>query len=415
MVRILDTTLREGEQNPGVYFDTHVKVAIVDLLDKLGVDYIEAGHPAVTDEIEQVMRQLSHKHLNVTIAAHSRSLKEDVDRAIDCGVGFLGIFYCVSNDRLDGVFKRSLDSAIEQIVEVIEYAKAQDPDLIIRYTPEDTVRSNFDNVIRASTAAAHAGADIISIADTTGYMIPGTDRSMYDYVKALKYELNERGLNPLIAIHCHNDRGLALANALDGYRAGADIIDASVLGLGERAGIVDLGQLLVSLSVDFHEDSDRWNLRLLPDLYKLVSKFSGTPIPTNFPISGQNAFTHCAGMHTHAVAKDPLHYHSLDPLIVGRSTEISLDHMAGATSIKYAMSRMGIEHDDALIANVTRHVKAVGRKGRTVDQEELKFIAEMYREWKVSDNSRPTLAKVSPNIDERQKSHKYFENCSLQS
>jgi len=380
------------------------------MLDKLGVDFIEAGHPAVTDEIEEVVKQLSHKRLNVTIAAHSRSLRADVDRAIDCGVGFLGIFYCVGNHRLEGVLKRSLDSAIEQIVDVIEYAKAQDPDLIIRYTPEDTVRSNFENVVRASTAAVHAGADIISIADTTGYMIPGTERSMYDYVRKLRQELNSRGLEPLIAVHCHNDRGLALANALDGYRAGADIIDASVLGLGERAGIVDLGQLLVSLSVDFHESSGRWDLQLLPELYDLVSRYSDTPIPTNFPITGQNAFTHCAGMHTHAVAKDPLHYHSLEPLIVGRETEICLDHMAGAASIKYAMERVGIEHDDALIGKVTAHVKAVGRKGRTVDEEELKFIAEMYLERKELKNNSNRVREGTGNAD-RQAFPKDFQGC----
>lgn len=414
MVQILDTTLREGEQTPGVYFDTHVKIAIANLLDRLGVDYIEAGHPAVTDEIEQVVRQLSNQGMNVTIGAHSRSLRGDVDRAIECGVGFLGIFYCVSNDRLEGVFKRTLDSAVDQITDVIGYAKDQDPDLMIRYTPEDTVRSNFDNVVTASAAAVRAGADIISIADTTGYMIPGTDRSMYDYVRKLRQEMDLHGLNPMIAVHCHNDRGLALANALDGYRAGADIIDASVLGLGERAGIVDIAQLLVSLSVDFHEETDRWNLELLPELYRLVSRFSGIPIPSTFPITGLNAFRHCAGMHTHAVVKDPLHYHSLDPSIVGRSTEICLDHMAGTTSIEYAMRRMGFEPDNELVAKVTGHVKAVGRKGRTVDEEELKIITEMYRERTVKDDDTPAQVRGRKAIVGRQVFQKGNQGCFLQ-
>ncbi len=109
------------------------------------------------------------------IGAHSRSIKSDVDLALECGVDFLGIFYCVSDERLDTVFKKELDDAIEQITSVISFAKSQNPDLIIRYTPEDTVRSQFSNVIAASVAAVKAGADIISVADTTGYMVPGTD------------------------------------------------------------------------------------------------------------------------------------------------------------------------------------------------------------------------------------------------
>jgi len=124
----------------------------------------------------------------------------------------------------------------------IDYAKQINPDLVVRYTPEDTVRSKFKNVIDASVAAIQAGADIISVADTTGFMVPGSEHNMYDYIKNLKESFDQKNLSPKIAVHCHNDRGLALANALDGIRAGAEIIDVSVLGLGERAGIVDMAQ-----------------------------------------------------------------------------------------------------------------------------------------------------------------------------
>lgn len=174
-----------------------------------------------------------------------------------------------------------MDAAIQQITDVIKYAKSVKPDLLIRYTPEDTVRSQFENVIKVAVAAVKAGADIISIADTTGYMIPGSDHNMYDYVRKLKNGLTNENLDPMIAVHCHNDRGLALANAMDGIRGGANIVDASVLGLGERAGIVDLAQLLTLLAADFK--IDKWNLKLLPELYDLVSKHANLPIPLNFP------------------------------------------------------------------------------------------------------------------------------------
>lgn len=375
MVWVLDSTLREGEQTPGVYFDKHIKLAIANMLDEVGVDIIEAGHPMVTPEIHAAVKSIAQKDYKAIVGAHSRSLKADVDLALECGVNFIGIFYCVSDERLNTVFKKDLNTAINQITDVIKYAKSQKPDLLVRYTPEDTVRSQFENVVTAAVAAVEAGADIISVADTTGYMVPGTKRSMYDYISRLKDEFAKRNLNPKVAVHCHNDRGLALANSLDAYRAGADIIDAATLGLGERAGITDLAQLLVVLTVDFGEN--RWNLKKLPELYDLVSKHSGVPIPHNFPMTGKNAFTHCAGVHTHAASINPMHYESLTPELLGRQREFALDHMSGIASLRYALGLIGEnEIDEEMQNDILKEVKAVGQRGRTVDLSELKHIVD---------------------------------------
>lgn len=373
-MRILDSTLREGEQTPGVYFDPHIKLAIAQLLDEVGVDIIEAGHPQVGPEIRSVVETVAGAGLRARVAAHARSLREDVDMALDCGIGMLGIFYCVSDRRLTGVFRTRLEDAVEQIADVIAYAKRQQPSLLVRYTPEDTVRSEFDNVVAATVAAVTAGADIISIADTTGLMVPGTENNLHDYVVRLKAELERRNLSPMIAVHCHNDRGLALANALDAVRAGADIVDVSVLGLGERAGIVDMAQLMAVLDQDFHVDND-WKLNKLPDLYALVSQFSGIPIPANWPIVGANAFTHCAGVHTQAATQNPLHYRSLDPSRFGRAEEVSLDHMSGGASIDYGLRQLGIDDVDAETRRrLVAEVKSIGQKGRTVSLQELAHL-----------------------------------------
>lgn len=381
MIWVLDSTLREGEQTPGVYFDKHIKLAIASLLDEIGVNIIEAGHPMVTPEIHAAVKSIAQKGFKSIVGAHSRSLKNDVDLALECGVGFIGIFYCVSDERLANVFKKDLDDAIKQITDVIKYAKNIKPDLLIRYTPEDTVRSQFENVVKAAAAAVEAGADIISVADTTGYMVPGTDRSMYDYISKLKDELAQRNLFPKIAVHCHNDRGFALANALDAYRAGVDVIDAAALGLGERAGIVDLAQLLVTLTVDYNEN--RWNLKKITELYDLVSKHSGIPIPANYPITGKNAFTHCAGVHTHAASINPMHYESLHPDILGRARSFALDHMSGIASLRYALNLIDeISLDDDHQQSVLAEVKSVGQRGRTVDLEELKHIVDAVKHHK---------------------------------
>ena len=373
LLQILDTTLREGEQTPGVYFDRHIKLAIARMLNDIGIDIIETGHPAVTSEIYDSVRTIAHSGFTSTIGAHSRSIKSDVELALECGVDFLGIFYCVSDERLDTVFKKELDDAIEQISSVISFAKEQNPNLIIRYTPEDTVRSQFSNVIAASVAAVKAGADIISVADTTGYMVPGTERSMFDYIAKLKSELAVNNCYPKIAVHCHNDRGFALANALDAFRAGAEIIDASVLGLGERAGIVDLAQLLVVLTSDYN--MSRWKLEKLDELYQFVSKNSGVPIPVNYPIMGRNAFTHCAGVHTHAASVNPTHYESLSPELLGKERHFSLDHMSGIASIKYALQLLNISDlSSELQLSVLNEVKSLGQKGKVVELYELPDI-----------------------------------------
>jgi 2-isopropylmalate synthase len=375
LVWVLDSTLREGEQTPGVYFDNHIKLAIANLLEDIGVDIIEAGHPMVTQEIHASVKSIAQKGFKAIVGAHSRSIQSDIDLALECGVGFIGIFYCVSDERLSTVFKKDLDTAIKLITDIIKYAKSQNPKLLIRYTPEDTVRSQFENVVKASCAAIEAGADIISVADTTGYMVPGTKRSMYDYISRLIEELDGRNLHPKIAVHCHNDRGLALANALDAYRAGANIIDATTLSLGERAGIVDLAELLTVLKLDY--GVDKWNLSKIVELYDLVSKHSHIPIPANYPITGKNAFTHCAGVHTHAAAINPMHYESLNPELFGRERNFSLDHMSGIASLRYALKMIAEDGiDDAHQQDVLKEVKSVGQRGRTVDLAELKHIVD---------------------------------------
>ncbi len=377
MITVLDSTLREGEQTPGVAFDLHIKLAIADLLDEIGVDVIEAGHPVVSDEIRAAVDALARRGLRATVAAHARSLDRDVELALECGVGFLGIFYCVSDDRL-GDHGRTLRSAVDQIASVIRRARAARPDLLIRYTPEDAVRSPFENVVSAASAAVEAGANIISIADTTGTTIPGTPRSLYGFVSRLRDRLVAQGLTPRFAVHCHNDRGLALANALDGIRAGASIVDASVLGLGERAGIVDLAALLAVLAIDMGED--RFNLARLPELYALVSRYAGMPVPANLPVCGANAFTHCAGVHTQAAIRNPLHYQSLPPEPFGRRSQIALDHMSGMATLRYCLERIGEADLTPDLADlVLAKVKEIGARGRSIDDAELTYIVRYLR------------------------------------
>ncbi|MEG4811567.1 2-isopropylmalate synthase [Microcoleus sp. F8-D3] len=343
MIKILDSTLREGEQTPGVYFAPETKLKIAEFLDRIGVDIIEAGNPAVDSEIALAVTRIANAGLKVKIGAHSLCRIEDVKKALDCNVSFLGVFFSVSSQRLQCDYNICLDAALDKIVEVITYAREQNDSLLIRYTPEDTVRSPMKNVIEAASAAVQAGANIISIADTTGYTTPFQQkRSIYYFIKILKEELAKRELYPQIEVHCNNDRGLALANALDAYRAGTDIIDVSVMGLGERAGIVDLAELLINLS-DIIEDKNFCKLGYLKDLYNLVSEYSHVPISPHHPVVGKNAFTHYAGVHVTATAKDERLYQSLNPEILGIKSSIALGIQSGLTAVELAFKQMGRE------------------------------------------------------------------------
>ena len=154
-----------------------------------------------------------------------------------------------------------------------------------------------------------------------------------------------------------------------------EIIDASVLGLGERAGIVDLAQLIIAL-LSMNENLPHLNPKKLTELYELVSKYAGVAIPVHFPVMGRNAFTHCAGVHTHAAVKDPTHYQSLDPSILNRQMEVSLDHMSGISSVQWALEKLNIELDNEMIIQILNQIKAIGQKGRIVDLNELKHIVD---------------------------------------
>ena len=380
MLQILDSTLREGEQSPGVYFSPSIKLAIAQLLDQIGVDIIEVGNPAVDPEIALAVTNIAKAGLKSKIGAHSLCRLKDVDKALDCGIDFLGIFYSVSQKRLQQDYDISLGTAIDRIVQVIAYAHSQQPDLIIRYTPEDTVRSPIENVIAAASAAVQAGASIISIADTTGYAKPfHPQRRISHYVTTIKEALAERHLYPKIEVHCHNDRGLALANGLDAYYAGADIIDVSVMGIGERAGIIDIGTILANLT-EINPEQNHWRLEYLKDLYSLVSHYSHIPIPPHHPLVGKNAFTHYAGVHVSAIAKDESLYQSIDPKNLGFKSDIALGMQSGISAVLLALKQINREElidDHDLVSKILKEIKEISKRGTPINIErELPSIVE---------------------------------------
>jgi 2-isopropylmalate synthase len=364
MVEILDTTLREGEQAPGVTFSIEEKLSIANLIDDFGVDIIEAGHPVVSEDVFRSVKEISNQGYNADILAHCRARKEDIDFAISCDVDCVGIFYCVSEKRLEQYFKTDLEKAIDQISSTISYAK--DHGLKVRYTPEDSTRTEYENLIKVSKEAINAGADRISIADTVGAMTP---INMYNLIKKIKEDLNVK-----INVHCHNDLGLATANALAAYEAGATLIDVTVNGIGERVGITSLSEICLALNC-VYKIKNNWKLENLSQISQLVSDYSGVNIPPNMPIVGGNAFLHKAGLHVSAVVNNPSHYELFPADLIGRKRDFILDKMSGVQTVRKKLKEMNLSTDKVDVEKILNYAK-LKSKGKVTDSEILNFLAE---------------------------------------
>ena len=362
--QLLDSTLREGEQTPGVRYRLEDKVAIARELDAFGVDYLEVGHPAVSEDVFRASKAVANAGLATQTLAHARGIREDIDRARQCDVEWVGIFYSVRNEALEQRFRRDLDQVIATVQDVVQYAK--DHGLKVRYTPEDTVRSSWTNVRRVAQAAVAAGADRISIADTTGCMTPSRMAGFVERLSAV--------VDVPLHVHCHNDLGLAVANSMAAFDAGAAVADVTVNGIGERCGITDLASLATALRVAEGVEAP-WDLTRLPVLAEMVEQASGLPVAWQAPVVGRYAFRHNAGLHVAAVFHDPGHYESIPAHLVGRSRSITVGRFAGLVTLQYKCRELGVAADDATLGRVLRRIKEM-EVGDLPDAELLGLLRE---------------------------------------
>jgi len=365
MIEILDTTLREGEQTPYVNFTVDEKIEIAKMLDRVGVDMIEAGDPSVSPNVAKAIECIASLDLQAEIVAHSIASHPSIDRAKACGADRVAIFYATSKIHLDAKLHKTQEQAMDIIREHVCYAKGLG--LKVRYTPEDATRTDFEFLVQVCNAAIEAGADRISFADTLGIMQP---HIMFERVQALR----ERLLPCKIDLHCHDDYGLALANAMAGIRAGANCIHTTVNGLGERTGIPDLAETAVS----FHnlEGVEKYNILPLMELSSYLEKISGFFLAPNKPITGQNAFSHKSGVHTNGILKDPRTYEPFDPAILGRERKIVIDKYTGKSAVASRLDEYGIEVSAAELEVIVSRIKDIGDQHKQLFDADILEIAE---------------------------------------
>ena len=365
MLEILDTTLREGEQTPFVNFTVDEKVEIARMLDSVGVDMIEAGDPSVSPNVAKAIKCIASLGLRAEVVAHSVASRLGIDKAKACGANRVAIFYATSKIHLDSKLHKTQEQAIAIIQEHVAYARGLG--MKVRYTPEDATRTDFEFLVQVCNAAIEAGADRISFADTLGIMQP---HLMYEKVRALR----ERLLPCKIDLHCHNDYGLALANAMAGIRAGADCIHTTVNGLGERTGIPDLAETVVSFRN--LEGNEKYNIQPLMDVSGYLEKVSGFFLAPNKPITGLNAFSHKSGVHTNGILKDPRTYEPFDPSILGRERKIIIDKYTGKSAVASRLEEYGIEVSAAELEVIVTRIKNIGDERKQLFDADILDIAE---------------------------------------
>ncbi len=364
-VRIFDTTLRDGEQTPGVSLTVDEKIRIATALDELGVDTIEAGFPATSEGELEAFREISSLGLKSEVCALARSSTKDIDLGLDAGVDCIHSFIATSDIHLKHKLKMTREEALEKAGNGIAYAK--DHGVTVEFSAEDATRTGIEFLIRVFKTAEESGADRINVPDTVGVMIP---RSMGSLVESLNHEISIP-----ISVHCHNDFGLAVANTVVSIENGGQQAHVTVNGLGERAGNASLEEVVMSLHSFYGITTGVVTERICPTS-QLVSRLTGVPVQPNKAIVGENAFAHESGIHVHGILGSASTYEALTPETVGSKRRIVLGKHTGVHAISAKLRELGIYGDEKQISEISRRVKKIGDMGKKITEADLMAIAE---------------------------------------
>ena len=378
-IRIFDTTLRDGEQTPGVSLTAEDKMEIARQLSLLGVDTIEAGFPMSSEGEKKVVKEIAKAGMETEICALARANRSDIDAAIECDVDAIHVFIPTSPVQMKYAVNLTPEQVLSASVDSIEYVKKHG--LICEFSPMDATRSELPFLKRVCQAAEKAGMDRLNVPDTVGIMIPRTTSKLIEDLKT--------AVNVPISIHCHDDFGMAVANSLAAVEAGATQVHVAVNGLGERAGNASLEEVVMALHM-IYKFKTGVNTRLIYSTSRMVATLTGIFVQANKAIVGENAFAHESGIHTRGVTVKPLTFEPIKPELVGRTRKLVAGKLAGTRGIKAELEEVGIHPTEEQLKEIVQRVKDLGDKGKMVTDADLlaltsAVIGEIVGEEKIVD------------------------------
>jgi len=363
-IYIFDTTLRDGEQTPGVALTVDEKIQIAQKLNNLGVDKIEVGFPASSKGEIESARKIKQMELDSTLVGLARSVTHDIDAVVDSDLEYIHTFIGTSPLHRDYKLKMSKDEIISKAVESVEYAR--DHGLTIEFSAEDATRTERDFLFEVFEEVVSAGADFLDVPDTVGILTPVVTHELITDIKS--------NFSTPVSVHFHNDFGLATANTLTAIECGANQAHVTVNGLGERTGNCSLEELVMTLKSAYGIDLGLDTTRLY-SLSTLVGRLTGVKMPVNKPIVGANAFAHESGIHVHGILNNSSTYEPMSPEMVGHSRRIVLGKHTGANALKSKLKEYHIDLNHDQFCKVFDEIKSLGDSGKCVTDDDLIAIA----------------------------------------
>lgn len=347
-IKVFDTTLRDGEQVPGAKLGTEEKLIIARQLVKLGADVIEAGFPASSPGDSVSVKEIAKKIRGPVITGLARAVKKDIDDLWE-SVKYaerprIHIVLGSSDIHVHNKFNTDRESVLEMAVDAVRHAAGLCPD--IEYSPEDASRSDVDYLCRVIRSVIEAGATVINIADTVGWAVPEEFGSLIRTIRTKVPEIE--GIT--LSVHCHNDCGLATSNTLAAVKNGADQIEVTVNGIGERAGNAALEESVMMLAIrpDYYNVQTSINTQEIIPTSMLVQELMGMPVQANKAVVGKNAFRHSSGIHQDGILKSRNNYEIISPEMVGAGQhDMVLTARSGRHAVRHVLREAGVSIPDA--------------------------------------------------------------------
>lgn len=372
-IYIFDTTLRDGEQTPGVSLNVEEKLEIARQLAKLNVDIIEAGFPISSQGEFQAVKTIAENIKGPIIAALARAIPQDIDRAWEALKGAenprIHTFIATSDIHIEKKLKKTREEVLEQAIFAVKYAKKYCND--VEFSPEDAVRSDFEFLCRVLEETINAGATVINIPDTVGYALP------WEFGELIR-KIRERVKNidkVILSVHCHNDLGLAVANSLSAIINGAQQVECTINGLGERAGNAALEEIVMAIKVRKLGKDVGINTREIYKTSRLVSSLTGIMVQPNKAIVGDNAFAHESGIHQHGIIQDPSTYEIMSPESIGLTeSKIVLGKHSGRHAFEKRLEELGYSLSKEELDEAFKKFKELADKKKEITDRDLEAL-----------------------------------------